>query len=76
MPSRDRPTRFGLRFWDGDIPVILVQIAGGGRIKLRRGSSDFWGRLPKDATWEVFGSDEGQTYPTVLEAQAVAKNLT
>jgi hypothetical protein len=55
----------------------LVQIAGGGRIRLEEAKSGrtWWTRPPSGVAWEVYVADRGQRYRTQEEAEQVAVNL-
>lgn len=68
--------RWGLRYSTVEGVVCLMQIAGGGRLRLRRGSREWWSRSPRNVAWEAFPSDAGQTFATRVEAEEVIANLT
>lgn len=53
----------------------LDQISGGGRLMFRRGNSRWWGKRPVGALWTAYRADQGVTYATREEAEAVATNL-
>ncbi len=69
---------YGLHFFDawGD-EFRLEQIGGGGRVKLKhaRRGWELWKR-PPDVHWQVYETEDGQTYPSREDAEAVAVNLT
>ena len=78
---RDRPATYGIRFFDCDGEVRLLQVAGDSRVKMRRvGQSirDWWGTPPKHAEWSAYPAEptDGQAYPNQTEAEQVARRLT
>jgi hypothetical protein len=56
--------------------VCLMQISGGGRVRLGREGRMWWSRRPNGVAWEAFPSSEGQTYATKEAAEEVIANLT
>lgn len=72
----DRPTQtFGLRYWRDGKPMVLLQIAGNGRIRLSSEGKSWWQPQPKEVSWEVFESEVGQAYSSCEEARRVAQTL-
>lgn len=67
---------YGLRFkrLDG-VFVSLLQIAGGGRIKLSDGARVWWSRPPPGVTWEAYPATKGHVCDTQAAAKETAKNL-
>jgi hypothetical protein len=53
-----------------------MQIAGGGRIRLRCGAREWWSRPQRAVAWEAYLSDVGQTYDSKELAEEVIANLT
>lgn len=81
MPPRDLglsldAQRWGLRCSTVEGDVWLMQLSGGGRLRLRCGEREWWARPPLGVTWEVAPSSSGQTYPTRESAVAVAERLS
>lgn len=69
--------RYGLRFHDGKNTITLMQISGGGRIRVSGGGRDWWTSPNITREWEVYADAEvGQTYGNLRLAQQVAINLT
>lgn len=67
---------YGLRYFDCDKPVQLMQISGGGRVLLEAPESNrTWWSAPPDVQWEVFETSDGQTYNTMEEARDAASNF-
>jgi hypothetical protein len=59
---------FGLR-WGS---IVLMQIAGGGRIRLACEGRDWWSKHAPLGRPEVFETEHGHYYPTRAEAEEVA----
>jgi hypothetical protein len=72
---RGEVTRYGLRLFFDNKSAVLIQIGGSGRILIESGGKHWWCRPPKDARWETFPSDYGQTYETLEMAETVAAAL-
>lgn len=68
---------FDLRFRRADDSVItLVQIAGGGRLRVTDGARTWWTKPPSHTTWEVFDADDSGAFQSKERAQEAAQNLT
>jgi hypothetical protein len=77
MPSLESlgAQRWGLRYSTVEGVVCLLQIAGGGRVRLGCGHREWWARPPRNVAWEAFPSHTGQTYETRADAEEVIANL-
>lgn len=71
-----RARRWGLRYSSVEGVVCLIQIAGGGRLRLKCGGREWWSRPPSGARWEPYRAFLGQTYETREDAEEVIANLT
>ena len=74
--ERSQPSqRWGLRYSTVEGYVCLMQIAGGGRLRLGCGERDWWSRRVGGVGWEAYPSAIGQTYETKEKAEEVIANL-
>ena len=55
--------------------VCLMQIAGGGRLRLKSGEREWWSKPPHDAAWEAYQTSIGQTCDSKEAAEEVIANL-
>lgn len=72
-------TRYALRGMHKGQQVVLLQIAGDGRIRVRGAKGEWWTRPPLDSVevFEVgFHEAAGDTFQTVEEATDVGDRLT
>jgi hypothetical protein len=68
---------FGLRYFDEAREIRLMQIGGGGRILVEDASSKRrWWTRPDRKNWHVYATKDGHRYPTIEEAEEVARNLS
>jgi hypothetical protein len=66
---------FGLRYMDAGVPVVLIQISGSSRLRLKRGERTWWGAPPKGVNWEVFESANGHLFSSIFEAEKTKENI-
>lgn len=66
---------FGLRYTDGDDQMHLVQISGGGRLRVSNGRKKWWISGSATIPWEVYETEIGHTFKTRADAEMVLRNL-
>jgi hypothetical protein len=69
---------FGLRYWEGNREIRLIQISGRTKIRLLDVSTGktWWTRPPKDRSWEVYEATSGRHFPNVETAKEVLATLS
>ncbi len=67
---------YGLRFKrPNETFVFLLQIGGGGRLKLSDGIRVWWSDPPSGVTWESYEATEGHLVESKAGATKTAANL-
>ena len=64
---------YGLRFFDHDAEVRLMQIADNGRVRLQnvRSGRLWWSKPPRHVIWEMHRTLLGMAYRERAQAEAV-----
>jgi hypothetical protein len=70
------PQRWGLRYSTVEGVVCLMQIAGGGRLRVRCNGREYWSRRPSGAAWEAYPAATGETFASKEQAEQVIANLS
>lgn len=68
--------RFGLRYFEGNREIRLLQISGSGRLRLADATRKWWAKRTPETKWEIYPTDEGHAYLDADTAQSVVLNLT
>lgn len=66
---------FGFRYIDADKEVRLMQISGGGRLRVSDGQRDWWTKSKTTIPWEIYETDIGHTFDDRATAEMVLRNL-
>jgi hypothetical protein len=68
------PAKYGLRCFNRGREIVLMQIGGGGRLRLRCLGREWW-EHPCFDNWDVYPALVGERYPSEEMARSVAANL-
>lgn len=70
------PVRWGLKCSTADGEICLMQIAGGGRLRLLCEGRAYWSQRPRGVVWEAYPTTQGETFATKEAAEKVIANLS
>jgi hypothetical protein len=66
---------YGLRYIKDGRTITLVQIGGGGRLRLQSGGKRWWSKRLPGVVWEVYETKDDSGFATRDLAEDVARNI-